>query len=117
MAVADSEVDAEPVPGFAMPIFQVSFEARTLVAGESDIVELAAAVEGVDSVPQANVVSNVGLVLLENVPQDVLEVLADKRGSATLQNGFDRNRISQAAEVGSGQRVPGLVALRKVSAK
>jgi hypothetical protein len=75
MIVANGEVDAEPVPRIFVPVFKMVAQAAAQIAGQADVVELAAAKERVDSLSPADVFPDDVLVLLEDPAGDAFEVL------------------------------------------
>ena len=75
VAVSDREVNAEPVPESLISIAQVLCESVSQIARQSHVIELIAAVEGVDSLPTANVTANNALVFFQCLGRDVFQVL------------------------------------------
>jgi hypothetical protein len=77
MAVADCEIDAEPIPGLGVAIFQVVAQTGAEIGCEADVVELAPAVESVNAVAIADVLADEVLVLFQGLPGNVFQVLTD----------------------------------------
>jgi hypothetical protein len=75
----DSQVDAEPVPGSVVAVFEVRLQAPHQVAGEADVVELLSPVERIDASLAADEISHGAWVLLEHLPGDVFQVLKNER--------------------------------------
>jgi hypothetical protein len=75
MAVLDREIDTEAIPRISVPVSDVPVETPPEVLREAHVVELVAAVQGVDAVPPTDVVPDGALVLRERVPRNVLEEL------------------------------------------
>ena len=78
MVVANGEIDAETVPRISMAVPEVHGEAGLEAASEANVVEFVAAVKRVDALPIPNIPANDGLIFLEGVTGDVLQMLTDE---------------------------------------
>ncbi len=81
MAVAEGEVNAEPVPGLMVAILQVVPKASAQIAGQTHVIDSAPAIEDVDTLPVANIFPNNVLMLFQQFTRHVFEVLTDERVS------------------------------------
>ena len=61
-----------------MSVMQMTFQAGTEILCQSHVVELLFSIKGIDPIPASNVLLDDLLMLLQSIPGDVLEVLADE---------------------------------------
>ena len=64
MLLPDCEVHAEPVPGAAVPVVKMAFEAGTQILRQADVVELAFPIKGINPIPTPNILFDNLLMLL-----------------------------------------------------
>jgi hypothetical protein len=102
MTVFDGDVNTEPVPRIVVTVFEMVREATTQIAGQTDVIELATAVEGVNALAMADVLTDDVLVLFEHLTGEVFQVLTDEwsslyhkslSGEEAMQDGVDEMHI------------------------
>ncbi len=64
MLLPDCEVHAEPVPGAAVPVMEMAFEAGTQILRQADVVELSLSIKCINPIPTPNILFDDLLMLL-----------------------------------------------------